>query len=198
MLQQVDQTLIQQIRASIPRPSMGEAQISLLTASELDATTAVLPTVTTPGSTAVDTTASQRARTARGRRRSSIPDLLSEAKRIVWGGSRLKTPPAVVGAPLPERPASAARIERRPTFKQHQTCDLPDVAEEATIELDADRRHSLDIEPPAATSRRRLSAQRPDRLTIITDDSSPRRPSQPSLDDISAWWSSLGPTARPR
>ena len=130
----------------------------------------------------------QRAKASRGRRRSSIPDLISETKRLVWGGgggggSRQKAQQqsaalasaaaAATVNPLTDRPPPPSpqppplpRMERRSTFKQHPTCDLPDVKEDVEeTAADVERRHSLETNA-RTPSVRRLSAQRFDLLTI--------------------------------
>ncbi|KAI6241045.1 Sodium leak channel non-selective protein [Aphelenchoides fujianensis] len=179
--QQTDQTLITQIRLSgpslpIPRASLVDAIVS---------TPKPEPPAEPDEPSAAEIERAQRAKTARGRRRSSIPDLVGEAKKLVWGVRVKSLPPQ---STLPDRPNIAVissephattaeirtmrpsttkqppRIERRSTLKQLQTCDLPDLDERNEDGEDSpttDRRHSLEANALTRADSTRESIRRP-------------------------------------
>lgn len=107
--QQTDLSLISQIRASMgqpPRPSITDLE-QMNRAEE--------GRVETP-----DEMEKGKARAAKSRRRSSIPDLMNEAKKLVWGNRLAK---AASGAP--DRPTVVAAnneggTERRKSFRKTQ------------------------------------------------------------------------------
>ncbi|KAI6177079.1 Sodium leak channel non-selective protein [Aphelenchoides bicaudatus] len=154
--QQTDLSLIAQIRSSMgqpPRPSITE--LEQLSRAEEDTR------VETPDELKA------KARAAKGRRRSSIPDLMNEAKKLVWGnrnakGASATDRPNVVPAnsetgaerrksfrkAQAERAANTnkPRIERRSTLKQLKLPDVEEIGElsEENMVSPTDRRHSLE------------------------------------------------------
>uniref|UniRef100_A0A914YYD4 Ion transport domain-containing protein n=1 Tax=Panagrolaimus superbus TaxID=310955 RepID=A0A914YYD4_9BILA len=127
-------------------------------------------------------------------RRSSIPDIMGEAKKLMWG-TRIKTIPAQ--SSTPDRPAVnpkdilhdkalfAKRTDKRGTMKQFQmaTCDLPDLdefAEEEEELLANERRLSLDN---CNVYREHLSSPGATMLRSIYSES--------TTNEIQHWWEEI-------
>ncbi|KAI6201288.1 Sodium leak channel non-selective protein [Aphelenchoides besseyi] len=209
--QQGDQNLITQIRLSgpaLPIPRASLVEINLTTKPEI--------ADTTDEQTIAEVDRAQRAKTVRGRRRSSIPDLVSEAKKLVWGVRVKSLPPQ---STLPDRPNIAVissepnaevrtirksmtnqppRIERRSTLKQLQTCDLPDVEEWAedgdeSGTSSTDRRHSLEANTLSRMDSTRDSVRRPSssRPSGTTPEPTNIVHQQPTTFEVQMWWNEL-------
>ncbi|KAI6235562.1 Sodium leak channel non-selective protein [Aphelenchoides besseyi] len=209
--QQSDQNLITQIRLSgpaLPIPRASLVEMNLTTKPEIADTTDEQSTA--------EVDRAQRAKTARGRRRSSIPDLVSEAKKLVWGVRVKSLPPQ---STLPDRPNIAVissepnteirtvrksmtnqppRIERRSTLKQLQTCDLPDVEEWAEDGDESgtsptDRRHSLEANTLSRMDSTRDSVRRPSssRPPGTTPEPTNTVHQQPTTFEVQMWWNEL-------
>jgi hypothetical protein len=156
----------------------------------------------------------------KNRRRSSIPDLMNEAKKLVLGNRMLKATAASTDRPTPsiergtekqkslrrgERGTSGKpRIERRSTLKQLKLPDVEEIGEilEENV-LSPDRRHSLEAGALSRSDTRSQSIRCPEsRLftpmtgssfsNLVSEIMHPNpKPQQASIAEIQSWWDSI-------
>uniref|UniRef100_A0AC35G378 Ion transport domain-containing protein n=1 Tax=Panagrolaimus sp. PS1159 TaxID=55785 RepID=A0AC35G378_9BILA len=198
--QMTEKDLIQQIRnnqlasGTISNPRTSITDVMGLQFSETSMTNPLLLNRTDMNDIKTETINEERSGTKKSKnRRSSIPDLMGEAKKLMWG-TRIKTLPAQSSTPdrptvnpkdiLHDKALFTKRTDKRGTMKQFQmaTCDLPDLDEFAEEEelLANERRLSLDN---CNIYREHLSSPGASMLRSIYSES--------TTNEIQNWWEEI-------